>query len=138
MLVVAARTGEQRNTLNTISTENKDERTRLDGQLGARLQVVQGGNDFRDVACALVLFVVGEQPGGTITEVGDVIADGSESFDEAGAKDSRGFLSAGGETCGAGRCANKGKLVRLTDDSDRQSALLVLQQNAPGYGKCAG
>jgi hypothetical protein len=84
-----------------------------------------------------VFFIVGEQPGSAIAEVGNLVPNGLESFDEtSGAKRGGGFLCAWSETCSAGWGADKGKLARLTDDFDRQCALLVLQ--SPDYGKSAG
>ena len=61
-----------------------------------------------------------------IAEIDDFVANGLQPFDESGCAQGRGRLFAPwAETCGAGRRADEGNLVRLTDDFDRQSALLV-------------
>jgi len=74
-----------------------------------------------------VFFVVGKQVGGAIAEVGDFVADGLQAFDDAGgAEGGGGFFAAGKKSGGAGRCSDDGKLVRLTNDLNRQGTLLVL------------
>jgi hypothetical protein len=51
-----------------------------------------------------------------------------EAFDEAGGAQCSGrFFTTGREGGGAGGGTDEGKLVRLTDDFDRQWALLALQ-----------
>jgi hypothetical protein len=75
-----------------------------------------------------VFFIVGKQAQRTIAQIGDFVADGLEAFDEAGGAEYRGRLfTTGREGGGAGGGTDEGKLVRLTDDFDRQWALLALQ-----------
>src|SRR5208337_3465471 len=125
MLIVAARTGEQRDGLDTVASEDKNQAAGLGGRLGARLQIVESGDDFRDVAGTLVIVVIGEETRRAIAEVCDFIADGLESFDEAGsAKCGRRLFGAGSEAGRAGGRANQGNFTGLTDDFDRQGTLL--------------
>jgi len=105
MLIVAARTGKQRDGLDAVATENKNQATGLGGQFGARLEVVESGNDFGDVAGTFVIVVIGEETRRAIAEVGNFIADGLESFDEASSAKCGGRLfGAGSEAgCAGGR-----------------------------------
>ena len=126
MLIVAARAGEECDGLGAVASENENQAAGLGGQLGARLEVVESGDDLGDIAGTLVIVVIGEETRRAIAEVSNFIADGLKFFDEAGgAKCCRRFFAPREEGGGAGRRANQGNLVRLTDDFDRQSALLL-------------
>jgi len=131
VLVVPAGSGEQGDDLRAIAAEDEHQRAGFEADFRAGLEVVERGDDFRDVAGSLVFFVIGKKAGRTIAEVGDFVADGLQPFDDAGgAKCGGSFFASGEKSGGAGRCSDDGNFVRLTNDLNRQGTLLVLRRIA--------
>src|SRR5450755_857749 len=74
-----------------------------------------------------MIFVVGEQAGSAIAVIGDFKTGVLQPLDDSsGAQRGRSFLAAGLKRRGARGRADQGNPLRLTDDFDRQSLLLVL------------
>ena len=68
-----------------------------------------------------MLFIVGKEAWGAVAVVHDFVTGGLEALDESGgAQGGRRFFASQGKGGGAGRRANQGNLLRLTDDFDRQ------------------
>ena len=131
VLVVAARTGEQGDDLRAIAAKDENESARFQAKFGAGLQLVERGDDFRDVAGALVFVVIGKEARRAITEVGDFVADGLQTLDDAGGANGGGcFFASRKESGCAGGCSDDGNFVRLTNDLNRQGTLLVLRRIA--------
>src|SRR5882724_8804218 len=126
MLVVAAGSAEQRDDLRAIAAKNQHQRPGLKTKFRAGLQVVEGSNDFRDVAGAFVFVVIGKEARRAIAEVGDFVADGLQALNDAGGANGGGrFFASGEKSGGAGGRPDNGNLVRLTNDLNRQGTLLV-------------
>ena len=122
MFVVAARAGEQTDGLSAVAAENEDESAAFHGDFGVDFEIVETGYDCGEVAGAAMFVIVGEEALGAVAVVMDFEASGFEAIDQtSGAKCGGGFFAAGLERGGAGRRADQGNLLRLTDDFDRQS-----------------
>src|SRR6516162_6829768 len=96
-----------------------------------RPEVVEAGDDFREIAGPAMLFVVGKKARRTIAVIDDLVTRGLEPINKPGGTQSRGgFLAAERKGCGARRRTDQGNLLRLTDDLDRQVRLPVLSYPA--------
>src|SRR6266446_9637315 len=136
MFVVAANAGQESNHLRAIAAQDEHQGAAFDRDLRTGLQIVEAGNNFRQVAGALVFLVVREETGRTITVIRHLVTDGLEFFgDSRGAQSCGSLLAARGTSGGARRRANQGNLLRLTDDFDRQglAPCVVFPFTAPGY-----
>src|SRR6266849_5179155 len=102
MFVVAANTGQESNHLRAIATKYEHQGAAFDRDFRAGLQIVEAGNDFRQVAGALVFLVVREETGRTIAVIRHLITDGLELFGDSRRAQSRGsLLAARGKSGGA-------------------------------------
>ena len=74
-----------------------------------------------------MLFIIGEEARGAIAVIDNLVTGGLKALDESRGTQGGGcFFTTEGKRGGAGRRANQGNLLRLTDDFDRQVRLLVL------------
>ena len=125
MLVVPANSGKQSDDLRTVAAKHQDQGAALDGNFGVEFEVVQAGNNRRQIAGTAMFFVVGEHPGRAIAIIRDFKPCVPQFLDETrGAKCGGSLLSTSQKCRSAGTRANQGNLLRLTDDFDRQSGLL--------------
>src|SRR5258708_8528625 len=82
VLVVSAGGSKHGDDLRAIAAEDEHECTGLEADFRAGLEVVERSDDFRDVAGALVFFVIGKKAGRAIAEVGYFLAAGLQAFDD--------------------------------------------------------
>jgi len=84
VLVVAASAGKQADHLRAIAAKHQHQRTTFHRNFGPRLQIVQAGNDFGQIAGAPVFFIVCKQARSTVAIVHDLVADSLQFFDDSG------------------------------------------------------
>src|SRR5882724_3233373 len=107
VVVVAAGAGEQGDGLGAVSDEDQDQGPTLDRSFGAKLEVVEAGDDFAEIAGAAMLFIVGEKARRAIALVDDFVAQSLQPLDKSrGAQSGGSFLASGKESGGARKCAN--------------------------------
>src|SRR5262245_33003502 len=86
-----------------------------------------------------MLVVIGEQARRAIAVVNDLVAGTLQALDQAGgAECGRSFFCSRKQGGSAGRCADQGNLLRLTDDFDRQDSLLVWFFGSPRCAPISG
>ena len=61
VLVIAAGAGQQADRLRAIATQHQDQSAAFNGHLGVNFQIVEAGDDRREIAGAAMFFIVGEK-----------------------------------------------------------------------------
>ena len=120
-MVVPADAGDSGERDDAIAAQDQRQRPRLDSVLDARLQLVQRRQDGREIARAGMLVIRLVKLRRAIAQIRNFVAHGLQTLDQpGGAQRRRGPLVSGPKRRSAGRSADQGNLLRLTDDLDRQ------------------